>query len=174
MTLILTPRICSGVTVTTHAELRDWQKQTILEWLSYEGPSLTSAELASCGFELRVVERRLRSLEREGLVERDPARCCSETRRKAITWRAVARLCRALHRADEIEAAHARGWKRFHPDSDCERCHGFGLDARTWGDCDCRSGVERVRQLLHCFVSVTMRGFAKQSKGGPGVHVCMR
>jgi hypothetical protein len=52
--------------------------------------------------------------------------------------------------AAAVEAGEARGWNRFHPDSDCRRCHGFGLDARTWEDCDCRSGVERVRQLLCC------------------------
>jgi hypothetical protein len=66
--------------------------------------------------------------------------------------------CRALEqeqrakrdRAAVIEVAAARGWKRLHPDSDCNHCLGFGRDAGTEQLCSCRAGSELTRQLEHC------------------------
>jgi hypothetical protein len=53
-------------------------------------------------------------------------------------------------RAAAVEAAAARGWRRVHPDSDCNRCLGFGRDTGTEQLCSCRSGSELTRQLEHC------------------------
>jgi DNA-binding IclR family transcriptional regulator len=106
MTVVLTPE-SFGLSVPTDAQLRNWQKRTILEWLSYEGPSLTSAELASCGFDRRLVGRRLRTLERGGVVERASQRRCSETGRKVITWRAVAWMCEVLSSSNAVKGPNA-------------------------------------------------------------------
>lgn len=73
---------------------------------------------------------------------------------------AAAAECEAAELADQrererqqefIDAAVARGWKRFHPNSHCARCFGFGLCNRDGTDiCECASGHAVRHKLERC------------------------
>jgi len=69
---------------------RDTQKRAVLNALLEEPLNITSMELARrMGVDRHMVAKRLPDLEDDGLVERQPERNCSVTKRKAITWRAA-------------------------------------------------------------------------------------
>ena len=69
---------------------RDTQKRAVLNALMEEPLNITSMELARrMGVDRHMVAKRLPDLEDDGLVERQPERNCSVTKRKAITWRAA-------------------------------------------------------------------------------------
>jgi hypothetical protein len=66
---------------------------------------------------------------------------------------ALAQTLEREHEATQefIHAASAAGWKRFHPESRCEHCHGFGRRDLVGGEvCDCISGLALQRALEHC------------------------
>jgi hypothetical protein len=66
------------------------QKRAFLEWMRANPRARTSAEIARDGpFPRDAVARRLPDLERDGLVERLPARECAARGGQAITWRAL-------------------------------------------------------------------------------------
>ena len=55
-------------------------------------------------------------------------------------------------RAEFLEGATAKGWKRVHPDSACDQCFGYGRrDIHTGGEfCDCKSGRKLLQDLQRC------------------------
>jgi hypothetical protein len=74
----------------TASGLRAGQKAELLEWLRGALEPLTSAEIsAASGFDRHGVARRLPDLAADKLVERCPIRDCRQSRRPAVTWRAL-------------------------------------------------------------------------------------
>jgi predicted HTH transcriptional regulator len=73
----------------TRTGLRGRQKKQVLEAVK-RFPDRTSAELAlTLNLDRYAVARRLPDLMHDGLVEQGPARNCSVTGHKAVTWKVI-------------------------------------------------------------------------------------